>query len=96
MHSVWNCSAGYHSEFIGFGLEDSPAALLDLRRAVSQTMKELTYLLLHFGLGAQAGIRCHFLPYPIPDGLICIEVGAVSGQRVPAEDSSPMWPDRCG
>ena len=71
---------GRLQELFGTGLEHGPAALFDLRFPTRQLGKEVSYLLLHCGLGPKASVGCYLLTHPAPDCLVSIEVRAVTGR----------------
>ena len=79
MRSLGKRSVGHCHKLVCFGLQHGPATLLDLIRALSQPVKEMTYLFLDPGFGPQADVARHFLPHPIPDSLVPIEVRAITG-----------------
>jgi hypothetical protein len=57
-------------EMVSLRLQGASASALDLVGPVGDVSEEPVHLLLHFGLGAEAGVRRDFLPNPAPDGLV--------------------------
>ncbi len=65
---------------ISLSLQLSSAALLNFNRALEQPGEEGIQLLGRLGRAPKTGVRCHFVADPVPDGLVSIEVRAVSRQ----------------
>jgi hypothetical protein len=80
---------GGNQQGIGLSLEGSSAATLGSLCLLGQPGKETIRLLSHLGGQAKAGIGRHFLPCPVPDGLIRIQVRAVGRQGY--EPQSQVW-----
>jgi len=76
---------GNKQQLIGLALQLSAAALHQFSRPRSQPNKEGIHFLAHFGSGAKAGVSRDFFPNPIPDGLIRVEIGAVTRQSDQAQ-----------
>ena len=67
------------------GLQDGPAPLLDILRAVGQLGEEASELFLHRGFGAQAQVRGDLFARPVPDRLGSIEIRTLSRQAHQSE-----------
>ena len=65
---------------ISLSLQLGSAALLNVSRALDQPGEEGIQILAHLGRGPKTDVRCRFVATPVPDGLVSIEVRAVSGQ----------------
>ena len=71
---------GSDQQGISLSLQGSPAATLGFRCTLGQPGKETIHLLSHLGGCAKASVGRHFLPCPVPDSLIRIQVRAVGRQ----------------
>ncbi len=74
-------------EFLCPGLQDGPAPLLDLLRAVGQLGEEVSQLVLHRGFVAQAQVRGDLFACPVPDGFGSIEIRTISRQAHQSQEA---------
>ena len=77
---VGRIGLGGTGQFCRTSLKDGPASPLDFLASVGQMGEKVVNLLLHRGLGSQAQVGGHFLTHPAPNGLVGVEVRAVTGQ----------------
>lgn len=81
MGGLWRGLGGWRYQGIGPGLKGPSASLLHLSRPLlRQPPEEGPQLLPDLGLSPQTTIGRHFLPRPVPNGLVGVEIRAVGWQ----------------
>ena len=80
MINAWKAGLDIAAQFLGASLKLGAAVAFDFFPTVHQIGEKADHLLSDRSLGAQSQISRHLLTRPAPDGLVGVEVRAVTGQ----------------